>query len=49
MMEPPPSFKGELLYLMAKFLEAGPCKETAQMLKTELNTLNLLPPRYTPI
>merc|ERR1719295_299502 len=45
-MEPPPSFKGELLYLMAKFLEAGPCKETAQMLKTELNTLNLLPPRY---
>ena len=44
--DPPPSFKGELYYLMAKFLEVGPCQQTAQTLKNELNTLSLLPPRY---
>ena len=44
--DPPPSFSGELYFLMAKFLEGGPLKETAKKLKEELNSSGLLPPRY---
>lgn len=42
----PPSFRGELYFLIAKFLENGPCKETARRLKTDLTEQNLLQPRY---
>ena len=42
----PPSFRGELYFLMAKFLENGPCTETAARLKIELTEKSLLQPRY---
>ena len=42
----PPSFRGELYFLMAKFLENGPCTETARRLKAELTDKGLLQPRY---
>ena len=42
----PPSFRGELYFLMAKFLENGPCTETAARLKKELTEKSLLQPRY---
>ena len=42
----PPSFRAELYFLMAKFLENGPCKETATRLKVELTEKRLLQPRY---
>ena len=42
----PPSFRGELYFLIAKFLENGPCKDTATRLKTELTEKGLLQPRY---
>ena len=42
----PPSFRGELYFLMAKFLENSPCTETAARLKTELTEKGLLQPRY---
>ena len=42
----PPSFRGELYFLIAKFLENGPCKDTATRLKTELTENGLLQPRY---
>ncbi|KAK0089616.1 hypothetical protein PV325_006326 [Microctonus aethiopoides] len=35
----------ELYYLIAKFLENGPCRETAKILKFELETAKILPPR----
>ena len=42
----PPSFRGELYFLIAKFLENSPCTETATRLKTELTEKGLLQPRY---
>lgn len=43
---PPPSFTGELYFLIVKFLENGPCSEAGEVLKKELAAKNLLPVRY---
>ena len=45
-MDPPPTFRAEMYYLIAKFLENGPCQDTAQALRKELESFELVPPRY---
>ena len=40
-----PTFRGELYYLIAKFLEDGPCNEAAQILRREITAKALVPPR----
>ena len=45
-MDPPPSFKAEVYYLVAKFLENGPCQNAAAALRNELESNELVPPRY---
>ena len=45
-MDPPPSFKAEIYYLVAKFLENGPCQNAAAALRNDLESNELVPPRY---
>jgi hypothetical protein len=32
-----PTFRGEFYFLIAKFLEDGPCKEAAELLRKQVN------------
>ena len=41
-----PTFRGELYYLIAKFLEDGPCGEAAKLLRREIEQNSIVPPRY---
>ena len=41
-----PTFRGELYYLIAKFLEDGPCNEAANVLRREIEKNSIVPPRY---
>ncbi len=41
-----PTFRGELYFLIAKFLEDGPCREAAQKLRQEITANDLVPARY---
>jgi len=41
-----PTFRGELYFLIAKFLEDGPCTEAAQKLRQEITANALVPARY---
>ena len=45
-MDTPPSFRAEIYYLVAKFLENGPCKDAASALRKDLESHELVPPRY---
>ncbi len=45
-MDPPPSFRSEIYYLVAKFLENGPCQEAARVLRQDIETNDLVTPRY---
>jgi hypothetical protein len=40
-----PTFRGELYYLIAKFLEDGPCSDSAKILRQEITAKALVPPR----
>ncbi|XP_077165128.1 bromodomain and WD repeat-containing protein 3 isoform X4 [Paroedura picta] len=42
---PPSPLEAELYYLIARFLQAGPCKKSAQMLVEELEEHQLIPNR----
>jgi hypothetical protein len=41
-----PTFRGELYYLIAKFLEDGPCSEAAKILRREIEQNAIVPHRY---
>lgn len=45
-MDPPPSFRAEVYFLVAKFLENGPCEGAAEALRDEIEQHSLVPPRY---
>jgi bromodomain and WD repeat domain-containing protein 1/3 len=45
-MDPPPSFRAEIYFLMAKLLDNGPCKEAAEVLRKDIEAHALVPPRY---
>ena len=45
-MDVPPSFRAEIYYLVAKFLENGPCQSAAEALRKDLESHELVPQRY---
>ncbi len=45
-MDPSPSFRSEIYYQIAKFLENGPCEEAAAALRRGIEENQLVTPRY---
>jgi len=41
-----PTFRGELYYLIAKFLDDGPCSQAAEILRREIESNSIVPARF---